>query len=622
MPDEPAPTDPAPQTPEEWLAEARRCEHQGELFRAYDLAKQGLEKFPGDPRLGYRAVLCLASSGATRQAFELLDGLDLEHGGEASPATAIGLDIATLRPRLMKDAALAAAKEDRPGLLDAAARAYRDVYHRAKAAANPEAYYPGINGATLSLLAGDEAKAMALARDVLDQLSVHAADRKAYYEIATEVEAELILGDVARARDRARGLRTRMREQAQADYRGMASTTRQLRLVVDAKGIAEAWQDALAPPRVIHYGGHIIAAPGVAGRFRADQEPAIKKAIEEMLAAEDVGFGYGSLAAGADILFAEALLARGASIHVVLPFDREEFIEVSVRSAGAGWVERFEKCFRIAEENGAVHFATEDRYLGDTHLFGYCSQLAMGLALLRAQHLAAAVEQIVVWDGNPSPGPAGTAADVAMWAHAGLPRKEIRVGDGFRPKDRSTSERGLERRPRAMLFGDMHGFSGLRDDQLPRFIELVLGCFARVIDRNQADILLANTWGDGLFLVFDDAGKAAGCALELQEAVDAIDLAAARLPSDMKLRVGVHLGPVYGGRDPVLRRDNFFGVHVSRAARIEPVTPEGSVYVTETMAAVLALHNSATFICDYVGMTESAKHYGPMRMFLLRRRGG
>ena len=35
--------------------------------------------------------------------------------------------------------------------------------------------------------------------------------------------------------------------------------------------------------------------------------------------------------------------------------------------------------------------------------------------------------------------------------------------------------------------------------------------------------------------------------------------------------------------------------------------------------AVLALYNADAFACDYVGMTEAAKHYGTMRMFLLRR---
>jgi hypothetical protein len=47
------------------------------------------------------------------------------------------------------------------------------------------------------------------------------------------------------------------------------------------------------------------------------------------------------------------------------------------------------------------------------------------------------------------------------------------------------------------------------------------------------------------------------------------------------------------------------------------VTLLGCVYLTETMAAVPALHNATAFACEYVGMTEAAKGYGQMRMFLL-----
>ena len=34
-----------------------------------------------------------------------------------------------------------------------------------------------------------------------------------------------------------------------------------------------------------------------------------------------------------------------------------------------------------------------------------------------------------------------------------------------------------------------------------------------------------------------------------------------------------------------------------------------------------AAHNAGQFSCDYVGNTEMAKHYGRLRMFLLRRAG-
>ena len=58
------------------------------------------------------------------------------------------------------------------------------------------------------------------------------------------------------------------------------------------------------------------------------------------------------------------------------------------------------------------------------------------------------------------------------------------------------------------------------------------------------------------------------------------------------------------------------GAHVSRTARIEPVTPPAEVYVTEQFAARLALE-SAAFDCNYVGVMPAAKDFGVMRMYHL-----
>lgn len=607
-----------PKTPDEWVAAVRSCEREGELFRAYDLARQGLSAFPDDLRLKHRAVLCLASTGARQQAAQLFEELGLARHDDIRLTTELGLDIAALGPRLLKDVALAATGAKRKALLAAAGDAYAELYGKAIAIGNRNAYYPGVNGATLCLLAGDEDRASRLAHEVLDQLAKIPSEQKSYYETASELEAQLVLGDLAKARKHAEAVRNAIRATSDKDYRGLSSTVRQLRLIVAAKKLDADWLSDLTPPPIVHFLGHIISAPGSRGRFPSDQEEEVQAAIAAALDDEDVRFGYGSLAAGADILFAEALLRRGASLHVILPFDRVEFIETSVRSAGAEWVDRFEACFSRA---ATIRYATEDKYLGDDQLFGYCSQLGMGLALLRARHLSAAAEQLVVWDGKPPAGPVGTAVDMYAWQRSGMAQRIITVGDGFQPPAHvAPMPRGIERRTRAMLFGDVKGFSRLHDDQLPRFIDIFLTCFARVITRYQNEVHFANTWGDGLFLVFDDAGAAARCALALQDEIDRIDRAAHQLPLDMALRIGVHLGPVYTAHDPILLRDNFFGAHVSRAARIEPVTPEGCVYVTETMAAVLALYNADEFTCEYVGMTEAAKHYGAMRMFLLGRR--
>ena len=62
----------------------------------------------------------------------------------------------------------------------------------------------------------------------------------------------------------------------------------------------------------------------------------------------------------------------------------------------------------------------------------------------------------------------------------------------------------------------------------------------------------------------------------------------------------------------------FIGSHVSRTARIEPITPPGTVYVTEPFAAALVLDGRAPFACDYVGHLQLAKDYGRLRMYRLR----
>jgi class 3 adenylate cyclase len=62
------------------------------------------------------------------------------------------------------------------------------------------------------------------------------------------------------------------------------------------------------------------------------------------------------------------------------------------------------------------------------------------------------------------------------------------------------------------------------------------------------------------------------------------------------------------------------GSHVSRTARIEPITPPGTVYVTEHFAASLELQPDQALVCDYVGHMPAAKDYGRLRMYRLGRR--
>jgi class 3 adenylate cyclase len=592
-------------TAERLLEDVKAMFNHGEFFRAYDLAAEALELFPGDVALAHRAVLSLANAGATALALDKYYELGLDNG--------LGTDARSLLGRLKKDQAFAETGEARAALLREGRALYESAFRAATAAGDPEAYYPAINAATLALFAGDAGAAGGLAREVLDLLAPRlaspdevAADR--YWVLATALEAHLVRGDL----DAAHGLVDQVVVAAGHDDAALATTARQFERIVEAKKLDPSVLGAFELPTVVHFLGSRIAP-------RLGQTVAAE--IAALLEGMRIGAAYGSLASGADILFAEALLKRGVALNVVLPFATEDFIEQSVRPAGEDWVGRFEDCLAAAK---TVRFATEDAYLGDDLLFTYCSSLAMGLASLCARHMHAPLMQLAVWDGTVTEGAiAGSAADLSAWHQAGNPVRIVPTGpdadvEKLPAWHRPTVPPG-RRDTRAMLFGDIHGFSKLTDAQLPTFTDKIMGTLGEVARRHKQHITFINTWGDGIFVVFRDAGRAAACALDMQDAMSAIDLKAAGLPETLKLRLGGHLGPVYELNDPVTERPNYYGAHVSRAARIEPITPEGCVYVTETFAAMLALYNAGQFSCDYVGNTEMAKHYGRLRMFLLRR---
>src|SRR5436853_58643 len=95
-----------------------------------------------------------------------------------------------------------------------------------------------------------------------------------YYRAASEAEAALILRDLPAARDALARAAA-----ASSDLAARATTRRQLSLICQAHGIDESVLEALAPPAVICYSGHIIAPPGARGRFPSGQEAEVAKAI-------------------------------------------------------------------------------------------------------------------------------------------------------------------------------------------------------------------------------------------------------------------------------------------------------------------------------------------------------
>ncbi|HMG47225.1 MAG TPA: adenylate/guanylate cyclase domain-containing protein [Allosphingosinicella sp.] len=571
---------------------------RGDLIAAYDVTTAAIAEGDASGTIRHQQVLALARMGDTERAMGLFSAYGLDKSGNAHER-AIGA-------RLLKDRALAAAAGS--ARQQAMARAF-DAYHAIYRESGDS--FPGINAATLALLAGRVEQARDLARALLADPAVAAAED--YYKAATRAEALLLLGRTDEVTATLAGEAVR----GSGDLGGRSSTLRQLAMVAAHLGIGEAERAALlaplAPPRVVHYSGHMFGAePAAEARIRSE--------LDAVLDAEEVGFGYGALACGADILAAEALLARGAELHVILPFEEEDFLLQSVLPGGEGWAARYRACRDRAK---SVAFASPMAYFGNPAQYGYASRTAMGLARLRAEHLAAEAVQIAIWDGIASDGPAGTGADVAAWAAAG--ERTLIVDPGAverglaRPEPRVTTP--YERALAAILFTDFKGFSTLSEAALPSFWDGVMGVVAEVLDAHADHVECRNSWGDALYAVTSSAPVAAEIALQLQDRLARFDYATLGLDGSGGMRIGAHYGPAYRTTDHITGRITYYGTEVSKAARIEPVTPPGAVFVTEPFAAILALEARGRFICRYVGRIALAKKYGDYPMYRLTRAG-
>jgi adenylate cyclase len=581
------------------LESVRVALRRGEYLIAYDQAVEALRTNSDDPELQYAAVLALARAGATSRAEEQLTTCGLADREVRGPVR-LAEDVAALSARLAKDRALHAVAGERRVRAAVAAARYEAVYERF---GRP---FACINAATMALLAGDEERATRLADAARKLLAVSAPDEPgdAYWDAATEAEAALVLDEP----DLARAALERAAAASHDDPAARAVTRKQLRLVCAIQGIDAGVLDVLSVPAVVHYCGHQVPA-GTAG---LDQLTAQVGA-----SLGDVGTGFGGLAGGADIVVAEQLLGRGAELHVVLPFGADEYEAISVVSGGEHWAPRFRSC--LARATSVTH-ATEGGYLGDDAVFPYGVRLAMGEAVLRAETLDAPVRQLAIWDGQADPASAGTAAHVSTWRATGLPTTVV-PWTGPRVQERPTDAPASPRRVlRAMLFGDVNGFSEITEAQVPVFFRSVMGALGNVLDMFGEEVVYRNSWGDGIYAVLEHVAPAAECALALQQAMVGIDLDALGLPGHLALRVGVHAGPVFEGHDPIRREPTFFGAQVTRTARIEPATPEGEVYVTDAFAAALALEPRAGYDAEYVGHIPTAKGYGSFPMYVLKRR--
>jgi class 3 adenylate cyclase len=582
----------------EACADVRAALDRGDLIEAFALAAAVKATGRGARELQFLKALALARMGDIEQAWALCE--PLAQSGRAPS------DVRALRARMIKDRAFRARGRTRTGLLRAAAEAYAAI------AGAAESYFPLINAASLAYMAGDRPTARERAEEVL---RVTSGETAAYWPLASRAEALLLLGRAAEA-EAAMQLAV---NQPDCSDGARSSTTHQFqRLGEGADFDSEALNrlvELTRPAPVCFFSGHIFQPSDNGERLLAQE-------IDKVLERTGIRIGYGAAAAGADTLIAERLLAHGGEVHVVLPFDLGDFVAASVKPAGEAWLPRFEALLQRAQ---SVRYASTMRYVGDDGQFNYGTDFAMGLARLRALHRRSDAIHLAIWDGQPSAAPAGSGRNVALWEGLGGTTHVIAPGPVAKPVYREDqavpANTDHERSNNAIIFADFHGFSRIPEHHLPTFWREVLGRAAKVIAQPGRQVLARNSWGDALFLVLPDARSAAALAVALRDELETIDSRDLGL-EQAGVRIALHLGPMYHAVDPVTGMANFFGSEVSRAARLEPVTPVNTIYATEPFAAALALAAPGAFDLRYCGNVELAKGYGISPVFRVDSSGG
>lgn len=591
----------------------KRALSAGEFLTAYDAARAAVENHPGDDWLQQRMALSLAQMGSAARAQVILKTLEAKDPTNRETLSILG--------RTYKDEwCLDPANEH-------SLQQSFEYYNRAFEVQPPDSY-PGINAATIALLLNETDKARRIAESVLEICQKQPDD---YWKHATVAEALVVLGDAEGAR--------RAYQAAVAcekdNLRAFSSTRKQARaLSRQLYGRPDTFDSCFPIPKLVVFSGHMIDAPDRrTPRFPAEKEGEIKALLEKQLAAMNAGIGFASAASGSDILFLEAMIARGGTIHLVLPWPAEEFVKTSVALGGnEAWVERFEY---VLSRAASIRILGQLYMPGSATGFEYCNLAMNGLARIFARSLDLEITPLAVWDGYTG-APGGTGSFVRYWRNHGAQVKVIPIAtkppsmlldmEAF-DVDASNSDDEFEawvrasgrQEIKAIMFADVVGYSKLPETVIPKYVAQFNQRVSRLIAESPASPINCNTWGDGLFFVFNGVEDAGNFALDLRDLVLATDWVDLGLPHRLSIRIGIHAGPVYVNFDPVVRQISFTGAHVSRAARIEPIAHEGEVFTSEEFAALAAADQSKGFSCDLVGTTALAKSYGLFRVYSLER---
>lgn len=498
--------------------------------------------------------------------------------------------------------------------LDSALQHYQLAYEK-----GTHSYYPAINIATLQACGGRGDKGKELAESVLKSCE----KRSYYWEAATYAEALLLLGRTVEAFD---AYKKTFEQYSDVSLRAHGSTRTQARFILGSLGAdPDTYDAAIQPPKVIVFAGHMFDSPDrETERFPISLEQYYAGKILSFLKSNNCCALVSSAANGGDTLAAQSAHSLGAQLHIALPCQPDDFIKDSVKHAQhEPCEEQFHQLLKKADSLSVINrFALQE----DSLIYSYSNEVMIGKAKLLSTQLGLPLEALTLWDEKPALGNGGTQDFHFKCVEASIPVTNIEcLSSSNNTKEHTYSAKpsilnisSNDQAVKGFLFADVKHFSKLTEDQLPVFQNHYMGAISELIEEQDCRPVVMNTWGDAIYMVFDNVSQTGTFALRLRDKLNQEHLKKSTgLPEDLAIRIAVHAGPAYSLLDPITRQFSFTGSHVTYTARMEPITKPSQVYASEAFAALSSLLQHTPFTCQYIGVQPSAKAYGDIALYRL-----
>ncbi|MGV6800816.1 MAG: TRAFs-binding domain-containing protein [bacterium] len=546
-----------------------------DILKIYDNAIDALREDPENIALKHQAVLSLARSGALEQAQREFLSFGLN-------AVENNSEVASLAARLTKDRAIETHGQEQKNLFFESANQYKKAYDIGGG------YYPAINTATMLFLAGSDKTDIRNYTDIaaieILKTELH-SKQDTYYRFASQAEIAVLHEDIEQAK-------VKLKQAIESDrlnYFAHATTLRQFTLLSNALKINPNWLDPFRPPKALHLAGRMFSS-----HEEFSQQHAILQAdISTFIQQEDIGFAFGALAAGADILIAETILQEGGQLHVVLPSSWERFLEVSILPWGQEWKQRAQFCMDRAT---SVHIIGDDRTWPSYSNIELANRVAMGLTKKFARDLSTKAIQVNIRKFENNDPPRDNDITEKCWKEKGLLQKIINLPALLRSVHGRNMAKGIEQIADGLSIRAVIYCHKIKLSTRVNSIEALSQLFPEI---DFTDCNLCREGHENWGVIFSDTGNAAHFAHCMREFM--FDSSDGKACNSQSLLYGTNLilKDIEKLDYSQLCAQAAFSSYFQ-----DTLLPAGGVYISESMAAILEFSNSNRFRVEFIGMDK------------------